>query len=98
MEELWDEEELWDGRIMGWRIYCGMEELCNEELVVGIVGRRLAVENCGMEDCEMKYYGMEESWDGELSGWKIVVEELWDFGIAMDELWDEELCDGRIVG
>ena len=50
-----------------------MEELCNEELVVGIVGRRLAVENCGMEncgmeDCEMKNYGMEESWDGELSG------------------------------
>ena len=50
-----------------------MEELCNEELVVGIVGRRLSVqncgmENCGMEDCEMKNYGMEESWDGELLG------------------------------
>ena len=58
-----------------------MEELWDEELIVGIVsivGRRHMVkdcvledcvlENCGMENCGMKNYGMEESWDFKFLG------------------------------
>ena len=95
-EELMWNEELWDGRIMGWRMEM-KNLLWNEWKNCGMKNWLWGCEYCGTEAYgEGLCFGglcFGELWDGEL--WD---EELWDGRIVGFQIFGMKNCGWRIMG